>query len=935
METVPCRHSAKNTYRLNAAKGLKVLSKFLKWFDERWPFKAVIRYSLTEEIPGGDSFWYCFGAVTLFIFMIQVVTGIWQLFFYVPTVDHAYQSVSYIRQQVPFGWFIHGLHYWGSNAFIVIIVIHMLRAFVWGAYKYPRQLTWLAGVLLFFLAMALSFTGALLPWDELGYWAAEVGTSIAGTVPIFGFFIKEFLRGGAGMDQATLSRFFVLHVAILPGILAGLIAFHVIAFRQFKSVGPWNPEKSKKTGFFWPNQILKDMIVVSILFLILAGLIVFWRAPVTGPADPIDNSITPKPEWQFLFLYQFLKLFKGPWEPVGTVGIPLVLFLILFLLPFYDRNKQRNPLRRPLAMLACIALIGWFIVYTILGYLSNPGANLTAPVAVSSQASTSVKAGAKLFSSQGCLACHTIGGQGGDVGPNLSNEASRGHSNDWLQKQIRDPKAHNPSTAMPAFSSLSDKQVNALVDFLQSQGGNSKKAAPTAAPSDQQTHDAAPPKESKSAAGDPNTPSKTTTHPDDSEKASSQTKQTDPNTSLVSRGKSLFSSESCIGCHKVDGQGGSVGPDLSGIGNAGHTQQWLTVQIQNPKEHDAKTTMPPFNSLSDPKIKALVAYLESLKGKSGSQNSGSESSSTNQKSTASANEPPSSLGNNFSKVGTAAYFVGNPPHGEKLYSKQCSQCHGKDGKGGISNPGSVSGDVPALNPIVKSLFSAHPVTFAENIDRYIQHGSIPKGTHPEKIMPAFGDDLTLTQEMIAQIEAYVLELNNVDRSMILQPGVKPGTFFAITILAYAIAGLVIVFVDFWSKTGRPEPAQTASDVSSEKPAATDNGIQPRTETSTSGSDEKISENMQIHPQTQSLQKQRLNSIYFTLFVIALIIVIATCVMLVFSSFVTAKPIPSMVTLKIASEHSKASQQTEESPENSNSPSNETRDNTNMTDAAER
>ena len=447
-----------------------MLSKFLKWFTYRWPFEAVIRYSLEEEIPGKDSFWYCFGALTLFVFVIQVLTGIWQLFFYVPTVDHAYQSVTYIRQQVPFGWFIHGLHYWGSNAFIVIVVIHMLRVFVWGAYKHPRQLTWLAGVLLFFLVLALSFTGALLPWDELGYWAAEVGTSIAGTVPIMGFFIKEFMRGGAAMDQAALSRFFVAHVVILPGILAVLIAFHIAAFRQFRSAGPWNEEKHKETGFFWPGQVFKDIIVISGLFILLVALTAFWPAPITGPADPIDNTITPKPEWQFLFLYQFLKLFKGRFEPVGTVGIPVVLFLILFLLPFYDRNKERNPVYRPLAMTGCVALVVWFLVYTILGYYSNPGASLTAKVSVSSQASASVKEGARLFSSQGCIACHTVDGQGGDVGPNLSNEGSEGYSDQWLTRQIRDPKSHDKSTAMPAFTSLSDKQVQNLVDFLQSLG---------------------------------------------------------------------------------------------------------------------------------------------------------------------------------------------------------------------------------------------------------------------------------------------------------------------------------------------------------------------------------------------------------------------------------------------------------------------------------
>lgn len=804
-----------------------MLSKFLQWFDERWPFKAVIRYTLEEEIPGGDSFWYCFGALTLFVFVLQVLTGIWQLFFYVPTVDHAYQSVSYIRQQVPFGWFIHGLHYWGSNVFIVLAVIHILRVFVWGAYKYPRQLTWLAGVLLFFLVMALSFTGALLPWDELGYWAAEVGTSIAGTVPLIGFYVKEFLRGGPEMDQAALSRFFVLHVAILPAILGGLIAFHVVAFRQFKSVGPWNPEKSKKIGYFWPGQVLRDMIAVSLLFIIVVALIAFWRAPITGPADPIDDSITPKPEWQFLFLYQFLKLFKGPWEPVGTVGVPLLLFLILFLLPFYDRNKQRNPLRRPLAMIGCFALIVWVAVYTILGYRSNPGANLTAPVTVSSQASVFEKAGAKLFSSQGCLACHTIGGQGGDVGPNLSSEGAKGRSDDWLSKQIRDPKAHNPSTAMPAFDSLSDKQVNNLVNFLQSQGNNSNKSA----------------------------------GPSNAEKSS-------------------------------------------------QTPGSLPQPSQEPKSADGKTSIPDANSID-------------------------QESMTEPNDPPESDESPVSSKTDFSKIGPAAYFVGNPSHGQTLFKKQCQRCHGKDAKGGVPNPGSDDGTVPPLNSIDPSLSSPNPVTFAENIDRYMQHGSIPDGPHPEKTMPAFGDDLTLTQPMIAQIQAYILKLNNVDRAMILHPGVKPDVFFAITILVYAAAGLVIVFLGFYSKGGRLKPIRTASGTSHGKQGSADSGLQAQAETSTpppeKETDEDQNEYEQMSPESQDARKQRLNSIYFALFVITLIVIIATCVLLVFSSFVTTKPVPSVTTLKITSTQS----DTEVSADDTNLSSDETSADANIKNAEEK
>jgi ubiquinol-cytochrome c reductase cytochrome b subunit len=1039
----------------------KIISKFLNWFDYRWPFKPIIRWTLEEEIPGGDSFWYSFGATTLVVFIIQVVTGIWQLFYYVPTVDHAYQSVSYLRFQVSFGWLIHGLHYWGSNAFIVMVFVHMIRVFVWGAYKAPRQLTWLVGVLLLLLVLAMSFTGALLPWDELGYWAAEVGTSIAGTAPIIGPFIKEFIRGGSSMDQLTLSRFFVAHVAILPGILAGLIAFHVVAFRQFKSVGPWNDEKRKKIGYFWPQQILKDLIIISLLFIVLVGLSSFWRAPVTGPADPLDNTTTPKPEGQFLFLYQFLKLFKGRLEPVGTVGVPLVLFLILFFLPFYDRNKNRNPLYRPVAMLGCFALIVWFVIYTALGYYSNPGVSLTAKVTVSFQASASVQAGAKLFTSQGCIACHTVHGQGGDIGPNLSDIGAKGLSDQWLTTQIRNPKAHDSSSQMPAFDQLTDERIKNLVDFLQNLGG-SPSTPQSSGSSSQPTQKNESSQESISPQEPNVSPATTVNHPNELSDSSQNQNQTNQVASLIAEGKTLYNSQGCSGCHVIDGKGGSVGPDLSDVGSKGLSKQWLMVQLKDPKKHDTTNVMPSYSSLSDQKLDALVTYLENLKGASGkttsSQSSGSaakaavtsQSSISTQQAqpaaepnatpakTSSTSDPSGSsqsqdnllvnkgkslfdslgcinchiidgkggnIGPNLSNIGSrvlprqwlmvqlknpkvhnpgsimpsfsslseqkldalvayleslkssrsqqkvslssipstesaptqsssppssdqssqssqspqlstsltepnstvaveslavgeAAYLIGNPLHGEKLYKKNCSKCHGEDGKGGISNQGSVQGEIPPLNPISERLFSHNPEIFAENIDRYIQHGSMPKGPNPQQTMPAFGDNLKLTQQMICEIEAYILKLNDVDRAMIIHPGLQPYAFFALTIGGYAIAVFIIVLL--WIRLKNRVSLVQASEPQQKKSINLTDKKLPTQQNETETDEQKQIESGQTRFQSEKNLNDNSSSVVFALVVIVVIVIIATAVMLIFSSFVTTKPIPSITTQHISS-----------------------------------
>ncbi|MGE5247695.1 MAG: cytochrome b, partial [Verrucomicrobiota bacterium] len=271
------------------------------WIEERIPIGALLRRALEEEIPGGSRYAYALGSATLFVFVLQAVTGIWQLFYYVPSVDHAYDSLNYLRTEVPFGWLIHNLHYWGANAMIVLIGLHIARVFVFGAYKNPREITWLAGVVLLLVTAGIVFTGAPLPWDEPGYWAAEVGTSIAGTVPVVGNAVKRLLRGGDVMGPLALSRMFVLHVAILPGTLAAFILVHLVAFRMFGSVGPWDEAKRKRTGAFWPDQMCKDAVVAGFLLVLLIALCVYAPPPVAGPADPLDTSFVPKPEWNFLF----------------------------------------------------------------------------------------------------------------------------------------------------------------------------------------------------------------------------------------------------------------------------------------------------------------------------------------------------------------------------------------------------------------------------------------------------------------------------------------------------------------------------------------------------------------------------------------------------------------------------------------------------------
>jgi ubiquinol-cytochrome c reductase cytochrome b subunit len=644
-----------------------MIPQIQRWLNERWPFTVLINLALDEEIPGGSRYSYTFGSVLLTVFALQAVTGILQLFYYVPAVNHAYDSVNFLRIQVPFGWLVNGLHYWGANAMVIIVAFHLSRVFAWGAYKQPRELTWLIGVSLLLIVMGMSFTGGPLSWDQKAYWEAEVGTSIPGSIPVVGDAMKQVMRGGEELGQLTLSRLFVLHAAILPVLLTVLIICHLIAFRRFGSVGPWDEAQRRIKGQFWPEQIFKDSVTSTIVILGLITLAVFAPKAFNGAADPFDSQFVPKPEWNFLFLYEALKFFPGRLEPIGAMGFPFLLILPLVLLPFLDRSPERNPLRRPFVMTCGMLFWGLIIALTIAGYYSKPEAGETpAPSSLvprTTEALPAVRVGAQLFQSLGCSGCHQVNGAGGSTGPDLSGEGLRGHTRGWLIIQIRNPKAHDPRSIMPAFSALSDTDVNVLADYLLSLKGG------------------------------------TTLVPDQKPSASSS------------------SSSSSY------------------------------VPVQASAESRSEKTV-------DRESEVDLSPSQRLPGK-------------------------------------AADIIGSAERGAMLFKMECMPCHGLNGTGNVSNPGSADGIVPALNPIDKELLRMDPKEFAGNLDDYLQHGSTPEGPNPALSMPAFGDSNSLTQQQIANVEAYIMKTNGVDRAQLINPGMKPDRFFFIVIPGFLIVLLIL------------------------------------------------------------------------------------------------------------------------------------------------
>lgn len=341
------------------------MSRFTNWFEDRLPIGGALRTMIDEGVPGGARFTYALGSTTLLTFLVLAVTGIVQLFFYAPTTASAYASLNFLRFQVPFGWLVHGLHYWAATLMVVLALLHLVQVFLWGAFKKPREMTWILGVLLLLATVGATYTGNPLAWDEKGYWAARVGAGIVGSIPLIGAWLRDVVFGGPTIGQLTITRFFGLHVAVIPLLLGAIIATHLYTFRKQGAAGPF--KRAKKTGPFYPDQVLRDLVVFAVVLALMIGLSAFLLTPVTGAADPLDASYVGRPDWPFLFLFQVLKYLPGQLEAVGTVGVPVVGVLLLLFVPWLDRSPERSPARRPWAVGVFVVASAALLTLSIMG----------------------------------------------------------------------------------------------------------------------------------------------------------------------------------------------------------------------------------------------------------------------------------------------------------------------------------------------------------------------------------------------------------------------------------------------------------------------------------------------------------------------------------------------------------------------------------------
>ncbi|HKN02027.1 MAG TPA: cytochrome b N-terminal domain-containing protein [Candidatus Binataceae bacterium] len=537
-----------------------------KWFDERLGTRAIRKALFDRNIPKSSPLveWiYTLGSVLLFFFILQAATGIMLAMNYPASPDHAYDAGRYISTAAPLGWFIRGLHFWGASAMVVVVGAHMLTTFLSGSYKYPREMTWVTGVVLFLIVMLFGFTGYLLPWNEKSYWATVVGTNIAGATPIIGQYIVRFFRGGSEVGPQTLTRFYAMHVLMLPAALIVFVSAHLfMVVRQGISAPPsHHPEydkldietqrrmadegyhRRKEAGeSFYPFYLAKDMVAVVTAFFIVVFLAWRYPAEIGEIADPASISFNPRPDWYFLFLFQALKYFPGSLESVAAVMLPVLALLILVGVPFFDRRMRQHPLDRPIATgLAISALVG-ILALTWIGARS-PLLNPYVPEL------PTVAEGHRLYHELNCAYCHSVNGRGSTIGPDLMLDPLK-HDQAWIIAHAQQPAEVVRPGARVASMGLLPQETSDLMDYISElQGGG-------------------------------------------------------PYSNNAPR---LFY-RNCGKCHTVAGHGGSKGPDLSGIGLV-RSVSFIHRYTEDPKPIFTQSKMPAF---LEPKGKLSHAEIEDI-----------------------------------------------------------------------------------------------------------------------------------------------------------------------------------------------------------------------------------------------------------------------------------------------------------------------------------
>lgn len=460
---------------------MRKLKLLWQWFDDRTGTSELV-VPLAKHLVPADARWlYVFGSATLFSFILQVVTGVGLSLLYQPSSETAYASLKYITDQAVLGYYLRAIHYWGASAMILFVGIHMIRVYLTAAYKYPREMSWISGLVLLGLTLGMGFTGQLLRWDSNGIWSAVVGAEQAGRIPLIGKFLAHFLLGGETLGGATLSRIFAIHVFLIPALLFGLLGLHLyLVIRNGISEPPVSGQMAEPENYrqnyehmlevkgvpFWPNASWRDtafglLVVAGIIFL----AVVVGPPHIGTPPDPASIHSNPRPDWYFLWIFALFALMPRLIESFVIAFGPVLAVIVLFAIPFVFGRGERSPIRRPWSIGIIVFIVLMIAVLWYEGIKAPWSPDFDAKplqASVIGQVSPEADQGARLMFSKGCLFCHNISGDGGHRGPGLTDVGNRLTADELTIKIV------NGGGNMPAFGpSLTKQELSDIVAFLQ------------------------------------------------------------------------------------------------------------------------------------------------------------------------------------------------------------------------------------------------------------------------------------------------------------------------------------------------------------------------------------------------------------------------------------------------------------------------------------
>ena len=547
------------------------------WLDLRTGYRALGKAAFGEPVRGGASWAYVFGSALALMFVQQIATGVLLALFYSPATTTAWGSIHYIEHDVLLGWFVRGLHHYGSSAMVILVVLHMFQAFAFRAYAAPREVNWWTGLVLFGVVLGFSVTGYLLPWDQKGFWATRVVTSIAGAFPWIGTWLKTTLQGGNDLGNLTLTRFFGFHVFILPALLGGFLVAHVAVFRRHGVTVRADraaADVEARTEPFWPRQLTFDVaFFAAIVAILVATTIARHGAPLDAPADP-SSGYPARPEWYFLWLFELLKVVPGSLEGVAMLGLVGAIAAFLALLPLVDRQSTRTAQSRWPHFAVAGGIAATALTLTIIPIVEDaqdPGlaAQLDSFDRDAERAfalaekgvppggagdlylNDPLERGKRLFAAE-CQVCHRFGAKGGDTAPDLTGYMTAS----WIRSVTADPTqpryfGRTPVAGMPV-SDATPAELDKLTAYEMSLGGRAPEPA---------------------------------------------------------GGGDLFEELGCQTCHARAGDKPRLGPSLTGYGS----RAWIVGALKNPGSpayYGDQNTMPAFaGKLTDAQLDDLVTYV--------------------------------------------------------------------------------------------------------------------------------------------------------------------------------------------------------------------------------------------------------------------------------------------------------------------------------------